>query len=433
MPQICSGQTSYTNASATLAVSATAKRTGQSSVSITASWSIYTAGSAQLSGSADRFLVLCDRNGAALKYSGSLGSTWSSNTTYSGTVTFTGVPVSSTQTSLVIGFKVSASNTSISANGTLVWNGSKSTTTGSPAMQTGTVTFATFAEPNCSASRTDDYSLSTFSVFANCTNASSVRAAVWTGGSQSDIVWYTLGAGSWTRGGVKYNYGVQIPLSKHGGRTSYKNIHIYMYDSGEKAYLADSHTLYYAQTLYFNANGGTCDVTNKSITWGSALGELPAPTRTGYDFNGWYTSTSGGSKYTSTSGANFSLLAPGHTLYAQWNAQTYTITFDASGGTVAETTKNVTYGDAYGDLPIPARSGYDFLGWFFQDGTRVNGFDTVTILSDSVVMAHWAVRGSAHIRTGNSWPMGVPYVYTNDGFVQCVPYIYSGGSWKVGV
>ncbi len=41
----------------------------------------------------------------------------------------------------------------------------------------------------------------------------------------------------------------------------------------------------------------------------------------------------------------------------------YTVTFDANGGTVGVSTKDVIAGQAYGFLPTPTREGYTFLGW----------------------------------------------------------------------
>ena len=49
---------------------------------------------------------------------------------------------------------------------------------------------------------------------------------------------------------------------------------------------------------------------------------------------------------------------------AQWTPATYTITFNPNGGTVSSTTKTVTYGTAYTDLPKATRPGYKFNGWF---------------------------------------------------------------------
>ena len=41
----------------------------------------------------------------------------------------------------------------------------------------------------------------------------------------------------------------------------------------------------------------------------------------------------------------------------------YTVTFDANGGTVDLPSKEVKYGKEYGNLPVPTRDGYKFMGW----------------------------------------------------------------------
>ena len=62
-----------------------------------------------------------------------------------------------------------------------------------------------------------------------------------------------------------------------------------------------------------------------------------------------------------------------HTLKAIWEEATPTVTLDANGGTIPATTgwtvnsstatKQIGYNDVYGNLPMPTRSGYTFLGW----------------------------------------------------------------------
>ena len=42
---------------------------------------------------------------------------------------------------------------------------------------------------------------------------------------------------------------------------------------------------------------------------------------------------------------------------------THTVTFNPNGGTVSQTTKQVTYRKPYGTLPTPTRAGYTFKGW----------------------------------------------------------------------
>ena len=64
-----------------------------------------------------------------------------------------------------------------------------------------------------------------------------------------------------------------------------------------------------------DANGGTSD-TAYYAEEGQAYGSLPKPVRDGYQFTGWYTKKSGGTKVTE------STKAKAGTLYAQWTAKT---------------------------------------------------------------------------------------------------------------
>ena len=68
-----------------------------------------------------------------------------------------------------------------------------------------------------------------------------------------------------------------------------------------------------ACTITFNANGGSCSTTSKTVNIGSAIGTLPSASRSYYTFNGWYTAATGGSKVSASSTFTSST-----TLYAQW-------------------------------------------------------------------------------------------------------------------
>jgi len=50
--------------------------------------------------------------------------------------------------------------------------------------------------------------------------------------------------------------------------------------------------------------------------------------------------------------------------YEYLNNCKYTVTFDANGGSVSQTSKEVTYGKTYNDLPTPTKEGYTFVGWY---------------------------------------------------------------------
>lgn len=139
----------------------------------------------------------------------------------------------------------------------------------------------------------------------------------------------------------------------------------------------------------FNPNGGTVSTKSKNVTIGKTYGTLPTPTRTGYDFDGWYTRESGGTKVTATTSVGTN---PPTTLYAHWIAKKYTVTLDANGGTVSMASRTATYGSTYPALPDATRTGgYTFDGWYTQKtgGTKVDDSTTVTTAANHILYAHW--------------------------------------------
>ncbi len=129
-------------------------------------------------------------------------------------------------------------------------------------------------------------------------------------------------------------------------------------------------------TLTWNTNGGQSTTTTG--TYGQPI-EAPPVSRMGYTFAGWVPQIPAAMGKTAL------------TFTAQWTANTYTITFDANGGSCTTASKSVTYASTYGDLPVPTREGYGFDGWFTaqNDGTKVTGNDTVTITAGQTLYAHW--------------------------------------------
>ena len=69
----------------------------------------------------------------------------------------------------------------------------------------------------------------------------------------------------------------------------------------------------------------------------------------------------------------------------------YTVSFDANGGTTPTASKTVVYGQTYGDLPTPTRTGYAFLGWFTDPsaGNQVSSATTVSLEANQILYAHW--------------------------------------------
>jgi len=138
--------------------------------------------------------------------------------------------------------------------------------------------------------------------------------------------------------------------------------------------------------ITFNANSGTVSPTSGTTGIGGKLTSLPTPTRSGYTFDGWFTAATGGTQVTTSR-----VYSANTTIYAQWTLITYTIMFDANGGTV--TTEFGTTGTGYklSSLPTPTRDGYIFDGWFTAEegGTQVT---TNTVFNeDATIYAQWTL------------------------------------------
>lgn len=141
-------------------------------------------------------------------------------------------------------------------------------------------------------------------------------------------------------------------------------------------------------TVTFNANGGTLSQTSADTGTNGKLTALPTPIRDKFDFVGWFTEQSGGKEISTDT-----VFDKDTTVYAHWTEITYTVTFNANGGVLSQTTAKT---DIYGKLtalPTPTRDGYSFVGWFTeQNGETEVSTDTV-FDEDITVYAKWACAG----------------------------------------
>lgn len=65
------------------------------------------------------------------------------------------------------------------------------------------------------------------------------------------------------------------------------------------------------------------------------------------------------------------------------------VTFDANGGTVSEAQRQVTNDTFIGELPIPTRDDFTFVGWFKEDGTQVTADTVMNLETDITLKAYW--------------------------------------------
>ena len=140
-------------------------------------------------------------------------------------------------------------------------------------------------------------------------------------------------------------------------------------------------------TVTFNTDGGTPVPPAQEVEYGLTATEPAAPEKTGYTFDGWYLGEAEEPFSFDTA------ITSDITLTAKWKLNTYTVTFDPNGGSVDPTSKTVTFGEPYGELPVPTRKGYTFDGWYTEaeDGTVVTADTTVTATTDHTLYAHWTL------------------------------------------
>jgi uncharacterized protein (TIGR02145 family)/uncharacterized repeat protein (TIGR02543 family) len=148
-------------------------------------------------------------------------------------------------------------------------------------------------------------------------------------------------------------------------------------------------------TITFNANSGTVTPTSGITTAHGTISSLPTPTRTGYDFSGWFTTATGGTAVTTST-----VFSANATIYAQWKTKTFTVTFSSQGGSaVAE--QSVAPGGKATAPANPTRAGYAFGGWYQDVGyTRLWHFDTDLVTEDITLFAKWAFTITFNVGEG---------------------------------
>ena len=111
-----------------------------------------------------------------------------------------------------------------------------------------------------------------------------------------------------------------------------------------------------------------------------------SPVKTGYTFKNWYTEKTGGKLYNTVTSITTS-----QTFYAQFTANTYTVTWNLGDGR-SETTEQ-TYGEKLVLPTDPERKNAEFLGWFTEKdgGTEVTTNTVFKETAATMYYAHWEI------------------------------------------
>ena len=197
--------------------------------------------------------------------------------------------------------------------------------------------------------------------------------------------------------------------------------------------------------------GSTTSSLSYTVSYGDTLGSY-APsqkTKTYYTFKGWYSASSGGTAYATTKTITATTSA-----YAQWTANTYSISYTLNGGTKGTyAPTSASYGTGF-TVSNPTKSGYTFSGWSISGmtsglthyyGTSSSSYSTSTGTSLSGEKSTWFknLRSSSGTVTFTAnWTSNTTYTVTNDTHTSMTVAgsvitsgssvsVASGSSWSI--
>lgn len=175
-------------------------------------------------------------------------------------------------------------------------------------------------------------------------------------------------------------------------------------------YAVSADTILYAKwtantySVTLNDNGGSGGSSSVTAAYDQHMPSAAKPSREGYTFIGYFDQSTGGVKYYNSnmsSAKKWNKTGANDILYAHWEANTYTVTFDTNGGQFSGGTTTIDIDQTYNSkyiLPseIPTRSSYTFSSWNMQDdgsGITITENIDVTLTVAQAVYAVWTEEG----------------------------------------
>lgn len=174
-------------------------------------------------------------------------------------------------------------------------------------------------------------------------------------------------------------------------------------------------TIYYkvpTYTVTLNSNGGSANGSATATHGTTTLASISAPTKTGYNVEGYYTNdetpvkiaTAAGALQASTAytdGSNKWNSMSNQTLYAHWTAKQYTITLNGNGGSGNTSSVKSTYNSSSLSTSItnPEKTGYTFEGWYSGSG----GTGTLVIDASGNLQASVTISSTPWTNSSSQW------------------------------
>lgn len=163
-----------------------------------------------------------------------------------------------------------------------------------------------------------------------------------------------------------------------------------------------------SDTIKISPSGGGTVSPNPVIGQENTAISTTATPATGYNFKHWrYNDSSASGGYSESTTNPLKITVTGkRDVTAVFELKSYTVTWNANGGTVSPASVSKTHGSTLGTLPTPTRAAtaeysYTFAGWFTaaSGGTQIS--TTTTVTGNVTYYAHWTATKRSYTATFN--------------------------------
>lgn len=227
-----------------------------------------------------------------------------------------------------------------------------------------------------------DFSSQSTSVASGTLTASTIASTI--------TITFDFQGGSGSPSSKTINVGDAIGTLPSASQGTYNFVGWYYSPGGQGGQVTSGTTFSSNDTIYaywesavtFNANGGTNGQTVYVPKGNSVNTSSVSTSRSGFTFVGWYSTTTGGTQYTTFTPTG------SITLYANWQG---TVTYSEQGGTTV-TDATFILGNSV-SLPSTTRTGYSLSGWYTASsgGSSVGtAGQSYTPSSSLTLYAQWA-------------------------------------------
>lgn len=163
-----------------------------------------------------------------------------------------------------------------------------------------------------------------------------------------------------------------------------------------------------SDTIKISPSGGGTVSPNPVTGQENTIISVTATPATGYNFKHWrYNDSSASGGYSESTTNPLRVIITGkRDITAVFKLKSYTVTWNANGGTVSPASTTKTHGSTLGTLPTPTRAStaeysYTFAGWFTatSGGTQISS--TTTVTGNVTYYAHWTATKRSYTATFN--------------------------------